>query len=105
MGAILIEQRPATIIRSACLGEARNTSAPKREMSKRSALVDIISMAQQARPNDTGQSEELLPQPRNLLTWVVRMPKLPSFTCSSRRRGVCVLETVCTGSQGFFTPM
>ncbi len=101
-----MEQRPATIIRSAWRGEARNTSAPKRAMSKRSALADIISMAQQARPNVAGQSDELRPQPINLLTWVVRMPASPFFTCSSRRkRGVCVFEKVCTGSQGFFSPM
>src|SRR5216683_3156078 len=71
-----MEQRPATIIRSAWRGEARNTSAPKRAMSKRSALADIISMAQQARPNVAGQSDELRPQLINLLTWVVRMPVL-----------------------------
>src|SRR6266571_6269090 len=108
MGAILVEQRPATIIRSACLGEARNTSAPKREMSKRSALADIISIAQQASPNETGQREELRPQSITLLTWVVKMPNWPVFPCctgSSRRRGVCVFEIDCTGSQGFFTPM
>src|SRR6266536_537056 len=106
MGAILMEQRPATIIKSACLGEARNTSAPKREISKRSALADIISMAQQARPNVAGHKDELRPQSINVLTCVVRMPASPFFTCSSRfKRGVWVLENVCTGSQGFFTPM
>src|SRR5262245_63277510 len=47
--------RPATIMRSACRGEARNTSAPKREMSKRGPTIAIISIAQQARPKPSGQ--------------------------------------------------
>src|SRR5215470_4712081 len=103
--SIKMAQRPATIMRSAWRGEARYTSAPKRDMSKRSALVAIISMAQQARPNSAGQSDELRPQSISLLTWVVNIPKSPVFMGSSRLRGVCVLEKVCTGSQGFFTPM
>src|SRR5713226_1455877 len=45
------------IIRSDWRGEPRNTSAPKRAISNRDALMDIISMAQQARPNDMGQIE------------------------------------------------
>ena len=36
-----------------------NTSAPKRAISKRDAPMDIISMAQQARPNVIGQMEFL----------------------------------------------
>src|SRR5579884_4171411 len=62
-------------------------------------------MAQQARPKRAGQSEELRPHSIILLTWVVRMPNSPFLTCSSlpRLRGVCAFETVCTGSQGFFT--
>src|SRR5512137_1616950 len=56
-GAIFRESRPATIIRSDCLGDPRNTSAPKRAMSYRDALIDIISMAQQASPNVTGQMD------------------------------------------------
>src|ERR1039458_385446 len=38
------------IIRSDCRGEPRNTSAPNRAISNRDALIDIISMAQQASP-------------------------------------------------------
>ena len=53
-GAIFFVTVPATIIRSDCRGEARNTSAPKRAMSKRDADAAIISMAQQARPNVIG---------------------------------------------------
>ena len=49
---------PATIIRSDCRGEARKTSAPKREMSYREADAAIISIAQQARPNPIGQIDD-----------------------------------------------
>src|SRR5438874_9383919 len=58
-GAILLETRPAMIIRSDCRGDGRNTSAPNRAISKREAPMDIISMAQQARPNVMGQMEFL----------------------------------------------
>src|SRR6478752_10202725 len=58
-GAILLDTRPAMIIRSLCRGDGRNTSAPKRAISKRDAPMDIISMAQQARPNVMGQMEFL----------------------------------------------
>src|SRR5579862_2395329 len=61
-GAILLLTRPAIIIRSDCRGEPRNTSAPKRAISKRDALIDIISIAQHARPNDIGQIEFLRAQ-------------------------------------------
>src|SRR3954451_14285292 len=57
-GAIFLVTVPATIIRSDCRGEARNTSAPKRAMSNRDAEDGIISMAQQARPNPIGQIED-----------------------------------------------
>jgi hypothetical protein len=57
-GAILRESRPATIIRSDCRGDPRNTSAPNRAMSYRPQLMAIISIAQQARPNVTGQMAE-----------------------------------------------
>src|SRR5580704_777561 len=58
-GAILLETRPAMIIRSLCRGEGRNTSAPKRAISKRDAPIDIISIAQQARPNVIGHIDPL----------------------------------------------
>src|SRR6185295_18288467 len=54
-GAILRERRPATIMRSDWRGDPRNTSAPKRAMSYRPQLIAIISIAQHARPNVTGQ--------------------------------------------------
>ena len=51
-------------------------------------------------------SDALRPQSINLLTCVVRIPASPFFTCNWRlKRCVWLLETVCTGSQGFFTPM
>src|SRR5882724_11542544 len=58
-GAILLETRPAMIIKSDCRGEGRNTSAPNRAISKREAPMDIISMAQHAKPNVIGQMEFL----------------------------------------------
>src|SRR6266700_5210793 len=58
-GAILLDTRPAMIIRSLWRGDGRNTSAPKRAISKREAPIDIISIAQQARPKDMGQMELL----------------------------------------------
>jgi hypothetical protein len=48
---------PATISKSDCRGEARNTSAPNLEISKRDAEAAIISMAQQASPKPIGHSE------------------------------------------------
>src|SRR6516225_6746969 len=61
-GAILFETRPAIIIRSDCRGEPRNTSAPKRAISNREALIDIISIAQHAKPKLMGQIEFLRAQ-------------------------------------------
>src|SRR6185436_19130913 len=61
-GAILRDTRPETIITSACLGLARNTSEPKRARSFRDEVAFIISIAQQARPNVAGQSEDFLAQ-------------------------------------------
>src|SRR5437764_12185571 len=57
-GAIFRERRPATIIRSDWRGLPRNTCAPKRAMSYREQLIAIISIAQHARPNVTGQMDE-----------------------------------------------
>src|ERR1044072_716629 len=54
-GAIFRDRRPATIIRSDCRGEPRKTSGPNRAMSYRPQLIAIISIAQHARPNVTGQ--------------------------------------------------
>ena len=64
------------IIRSLCRGEPRKTSAPKREISKREALIDIISIAQQASPNAIGQMEFLRPQLITLSSVVVNDARL-----------------------------
>src|SRR6266511_6444321 len=73
-GAIFCDTRPATIIRSACRGEARNTSMPKRERSYRPAPVAIISIAQQASPKVAGHSEPLRAQLASFSTVLTRMP-------------------------------
>src|ERR1700674_468827 len=53
---------PATIIKSACRGEGRHTSAPKRAISNRAVVEAIISMAQQARPKVSGHIADLRAQ-------------------------------------------
>src|SRR5438105_2381331 len=65
------------IIRSDWRGEPRNTSAPKRAISKRDADIDIISIAQQAKPNDIGQIEFLRAQLIALDRVVVKIPSDP----------------------------
>ncbi len=64
IGAILMVTVPDTTIRSECRGEAHGTM-PRRSTSKRDANVAIISMAQQARPNVTGHTDDLRAQLRN----------------------------------------
>src|ERR671915_2664292 len=71
-GAIFRDSRPATIIRSDCRGDPRNTSAPKRAMSYREQLIAIISMAQHASPNVTGQIDERRAHCTSLSTEVVK---------------------------------
>src|SRR5215475_2443163 len=61
IGAILIVTVPETIMRSEWRGEAQGT-IPKRSTSKRDANVAIISMAQHARPNVTGQIDDFRAQ-------------------------------------------
>src|SRR5438105_2553224 len=84
------------IIRSACRGEGRKTSAPKRAISKREAPMAIISMAQQARPNVMGQMELLRTQ-FTALSSVVRMRpsggSSPNVTVRMRLAS-CSLPTV-----------
>src|SRR5579871_2361431 len=77
-GAILFDTRPAMIIRSDCRGEPRITSAPKREISKREPIIDIISIAQQASPKDIGHMEFLRAQLIALSKVVVTMPSVKS---------------------------
>src|SRR5436305_6925621 len=73
-GAILFDTRPAMIIRSLCRGDPRKTSAPNRAISKRDALIDIISMAQQASPKVIGQMEFLRAQFTAASSVVITMP-------------------------------
>src|SRR5882762_6931889 len=61
-GAIFLKTRPETIITSACRGLARKTSEPNRARSLRDEVAFIISIAQQAKPNVAGQSEDLRAQ-------------------------------------------
>ena len=61
-GAIFSVTVPATIIRSLCRGLGRNTSEPKRAMSKRAVDEAIISIAQQASPNVIGHTADLRAQ-------------------------------------------
>src|SRR5512136_1554341 len=62
VGTIFFVTVPDTIIKSAWRGEGRINSAPKRARSYRPAATQIISMAQQARPNIIGHMERLRPQ-------------------------------------------
>jgi hypothetical protein len=59
MGIIFQLTRPATIIKSACLGDALKTSLPNLDISNLLAPALIISIAQHARPIETGQIENL----------------------------------------------
>src|SRR3972149_7601262 len=92
-GAIFQVTVPAMIMKSAWRGEGRKISAPKRAMSKRGAAAAIISMAQQARPNMTGQSEELRAQLSTLST-----EGSSTFRCrdSSRSSKVASLQTLAS---------
>src|SRR4051794_40000850 len=71
-GAIFVVTVPATNITSACRGEKRTTSAPKRLMSKRPAPTAMNSIAQQAVPSGKGQSALLRAQLNNVLTDVTK---------------------------------
>src|SRR6185503_4660751 len=64
IGAILIVTVPEMIIRSECRGDAHGTM-PSRSTSNRDANVAIISIAQHARPNVTGHTDDLRAQLRN----------------------------------------
>src|SRR4030095_2590795 len=70
IGAILMVTVPDTIMRSECRGEAQGTM-PKRSTSNRDANVAIISIAQHARPNVTGQIDDLRAQLKILSVDVV----------------------------------
>jgi hypothetical protein len=89
IGAILMVTVPDTIIRSEWRGEAHGTM-PRRSTSKRDANVAIISMAQQARPNVTGQTDDFRAQLKNASArWVTRKPPgnlwMPSVSARTPR--------------------
>src|SRR5580693_1526156 len=73
--AIFCDTRPAMIIRSDWRGDPRKTSAPKRAISNRDADIDIISIAQQAKPKLIGQMEFLRAQ---LTAWPSVVNMIPS---------------------------
>src|SRR5215212_2797358 len=83
-GAIFRDRRPATIIKSDWRGDARKTSAPNRATSYREALIDIISMAQHARPNVQGQIADFRAQLTTFSTVVVRTGISICSSCCSR---------------------
>src|ERR1041385_1491894 len=58
---------------SACLGEARNTSDPKRARSFRPLVAFIISIAQHAKPKVAGHSDDLRAQLMSESSRVVRI--------------------------------
>src|SRR3989449_7843045 len=70
IGAILMVTVPDTIMRSEWRGDAHGTM-PNRSTSKRDANVAIISMAQHASPNVTGQIDDLRAQLKTLSVPVV----------------------------------
>ena len=72
IGAILIETRPARMIRSAWRGDARKASKPNRAMSMRGPAVWNCSIAQQARPKASGKNEFDRAQATALSSVVVR---------------------------------
>ena len=76
-GAILIDTRPERISRSAWRGEARKASKPKRATSTRAATIDIISIAQQARPKVAGKSALERAQ------WTARSSVVVRIDCST----------------------
>src|SRR6202171_3478646 len=90
-GASFCERRPATIIRSAWRGEGRKTSAPKRARSKRAAAMDIISMAQQARPKPSGQMELLRAQ----FTALSRVVKMMPSSCRRSPKSSGLVSVTC----------
>src|SRR5207245_9481707 len=73
IGAILIVTVPETIMRSEWRGDAHGT-IPKRSTSNRDANVAIISIAQQASPNVTGQIDDLRAQLKIFSVVVVTIP-------------------------------
>ena len=72
-GAIFCETLPATIIKSACLGDALKTSIPYLAKSYLALPAAIISIAQHARPKVTGHIDCVRDHLTALSIVVVRM--------------------------------
>src|SRR3954451_9505008 len=83
IGIIVLVTVPEKIITSACRGEPRKTSAPKRAMSNRLDAVQIISIAQHARPNPRGQRLERRPQLYTVSTIPRSLSQVVTRTCCS----------------------
>src|SRR5919106_288284 len=80
-GIILSTHVPATIMTSACRGEAGRGITPKRMRSWRGMVDAAISIAQHARPNWNIHKEYLRPQ------FIVNLMGFGSSTLSSRPMG------------------
>src|SRR5215469_18441159 len=99
-GAIFCDRRPATIIKSACLGDGRNTSAPNCATSNREAAIDIISIAQQASPNPSGQIELRRAQ----FTALSRVVKMIPSSSSSLPKSSGLVSVTCLPSDVLIFP-
>src|SRR3990167_3008688 len=83
-----METVPATMSRSDWRGEKRITSAPKRERSYQLDTTLMNSMAQQAVPNGSGQSEFLRHQFSAAVSFVVTKPSSPGRSAAHASRGI-----------------
>src|ERR1035437_7743384 len=92
-GAIFSVTVPATIIRSLWRGLGRNTSEPKRAMSKREVEEAIISIAQQARPNVIGHTADLRAQLKTYSS-VLIMKFFSNLFCSQPMDGPRETDTL-----------
>src|SRR5215831_3242837 len=109
-GAILRETRPETIITSACRGEARKTSEPKRARSLRPLVAFIISIAQHASPKVAGHSDDFRAQLISESRLVVRTSGSASAKTFSKpitwyapqARSICTPEACAPSGQAAF---
>src|SRR5439155_24772525 len=101
IGAILIVTVPETIMRSEWRGDAHGT-IPKRSTSNRDANVAIISIAQQASPNVTGQIDDFRAQLKILSVVVVTIqpPGMWWIVSAIAARALEVLSSV--GRSGWY---
>src|SRR4029077_1021998 len=81
-------------MRSDWRGDGRKTSEPNRATSKREADMDIISMAQQARPKLRGQIELLRAQ----FTALSRVVKMMPSSCRRSPKSSGLVSVTCLPS-------